>query len=286
MDADTFSDKEVIEYANSNFYSYKINAELNNGRELSNNFNIRGFPTILFLNEYAKEIDRIIGYLNAEAFLLELKRIKSGKNTLPFLKSANKNNPNQFGILYKLAKKYQNMNDIELSKTIINQIINENIDSLKCAEYMSILFEARETKNPNILIEFSNNNPTISNSFMAIQEAIYLVKREGSNKQLEADLYIKLINFKSDINPEILNNFSWRMSELELYLDTALKKVILAIENSNDNESKYMYIDTKAEVLWKMGRIDEAIKEIGLCRKFKPNDKYYKDQEEKFKKSI
>ena len=41
---------EFGKYANSNFISYKINAELNNGRELSKNFNIRGFPTILFLN--------------------------------------------------------------------------------------------------------------------------------------------------------------------------------------------------------------------------------------------
>ncbi len=45
-----------------------------------------------------------------------------------------------------------------------------------------------------------------------------------------------------------------------------------------------MYIDTKAEVLWKMGRIDEALIEIQKCLVFSPDDKYYKEQFERFDK--
>ena len=264
----------------------KIDAELGQGIELAKKFNIRGYPTILFLNDKAEEIDRIIGYLNADLFLKEIKRIKSGKNTLPSLKNSSVLNPNEFSILYRLAKKYQNMNDISLSKEIIKQIIDGNIDSLKSAEFMSVLFDANEKQEPDLLINFSNKNPDNSKAKDAIREAMYIVKRIGKDKKLEADLYVRLVNFDSNNNPELLNNFSWRMSELEYYLDMALEKIIIAIEQSEDEKVKYMYIDTKAEVLWKMGRIEEAIKEIKICRRFKPEDKYYKDQEDKFKKSI
>ncbi len=46
-----------------------------------------------------------------------------------------------------------------------------------------------------------------------------------------------------------------------------------------------MYSDTKAEVLWKMGRVEEAIAEIEKCISFDSEDKYYGEQLEKFQKS-
>ena len=45
---------------------------------------------------------------------------------------------------------------------------------------------------------------------------------------------------------------------------------------------KHMYIDTKAEILWKIGLIDEALVKIQKCLAFSSNDKYYKEQFEKF----
>jgi tetratricopeptide (TPR) repeat protein len=75
------------------------------------------------------------------------------------------------------------------------------------------------------------------------------------------------------------------MSELKLNLDLALEKVNWAIENEIDEKNKHMYIDTKAEVLWKMGRVEEAIAEIEKCISFDSEDKYYGEQLEKFQKS-
>ena len=43
-------------------------------------------------------------------------------------------------------------------------------------------------------------------------------------------------------------------------------------------------MDTEAEVLWKMGNIDDAVKVIDKCIALQPNDKYFKDQKEKFLK--
>ena len=68
------------------------------------------------------------------------------------------------------------------------------------------------------------------------------------------------------------------MSELEKKMDLALEKIIWAIDHITDEEQKYMFLDTKAELLWKMGRVDEAISEIEKCVTYKPEDTYYNEQ--------
>ena len=61
----------------------KIDAEKGEGIDLAKQYGVRGFPTIIFANDKGIEVDRIIGYRPPESFLKELKRIYSGKNTLP-----------------------------------------------------------------------------------------------------------------------------------------------------------------------------------------------------------
>jgi len=49
--------------------------------------------------------------------------------------------------------------------------------------------------------------------------------------------------------------------------------------------SKPMLLDTKAEILWKMNEIDEAIIIIDKAIEMDPKSQYYKDQKIKFKNS-
>ena len=84
----------------------------------------------------------------------------------------------------------------------------------------------------------------------------------------------------------MVNSFSWRMSELEINLDIALEKTNYAISKVINEKQKYMFIDTKAEILYKMKNYNLAINEIKKCVKYKPDDKYYLKQLEKFKKEI
>jgi thioredoxin-related protein len=61
MDRTTFSDPEIIEYVNENYYAVKLNAEDNapikfmgktyTGPEITRAFKVTGFPTIVFLDE-------------------------------------------------------------------------------------------------------------------------------------------------------------------------------------------------------------------------------------------
>ena len=264
----------------------KINAEKGEGTELAEKFGIRGFPTIIFSNDQGEEIDRIVGYMKPEPFLKQLQRIHNGKNTLPALLMNFQLDPENFNTMFSLVKKYEAMDDAVSAKRMIKAIIGAGVDSASTAKFFLTLYNAREKNDPKTLIAYADQNPESSNVKTALQEAMYFIRRSGEDPQLEADLYFRIIELNENPSAGIINSFAWRMSELEFYLESALDKVSLAIDQTKDSNQKFMYIDTKAEVLWKLGRIEEAILEIDKCTLGKPDDKYYKEQKEKFKNSL
>jgi len=58
MDEDVFPDKELGEFMDKNFISYKSNAEKGNGVTLATIFNVRYYPTLLFLDTKGHELER------------------------------------------------------------------------------------------------------------------------------------------------------------------------------------------------------------------------------------
>ncbi|MFA0963691.1 thioredoxin family protein [Roseivirga sp. BDSF3-8] len=78
MDKDTFSDEEVAEYANDNYYAVKLNAEsdriMNLGdvelteREIARQLQVRSYPTIVFMQEDFKNFQPVPGYRTADDF--------------------------------------------------------------------------------------------------------------------------------------------------------------------------------------------------------------------------
>lgn len=75
LDRQTFSNKKVGEYFNNKFISVKINGETSEGREIMSEYQLRSYPTLLFLDEKGNVISKNTGFHSAKE-LLEL-----GKNT-------------------------------------------------------------------------------------------------------------------------------------------------------------------------------------------------------------
>ena len=83
MDKETFSNKQVVDFARDNVIMAKINAETSDkfaykdanysGRQLSQMFGIRGFPTAVFLDAQGELITTVSGYIPADRFTLILK---------------------------------------------------------------------------------------------------------------------------------------------------------------------------------------------------------------------
>jgi len=79
LDKKTYSDKAVGDYASANMISLKIDAEKGEGIDLVRRSSIQGYPTIIFYDGDGKEVNRIVGFVEANSFLERMKMAVSAK---------------------------------------------------------------------------------------------------------------------------------------------------------------------------------------------------------------
>lgn len=71
LDKRTFSDQEVADYMNKHFVILKMDMESPKGEVLGKKFNVRSYPTLLFIDATEKVTHRIDGFLPAKEMLAE-----------------------------------------------------------------------------------------------------------------------------------------------------------------------------------------------------------------------
>jgi len=319
LDTDTYTDQRVIEFAKKNLISKKIDAEKNNGPQQKKKYRVKGYPTILLLDSEGNEIDRIIGYRPPEEFFNELNRIKNRENTLSDLITRYKQSINNSSVKIDLAEKYILMNlpdsarllldniysfqkkkhqldfsvsfnlsqlyykirSLDRSIEILDQIVESGVDSSDIAYFFRLLYKSKRSSDIDALLEYAELSENIDRKQKSYWQIIRILKKHKRDPSLEAELYLKVIDlYTSDYKylPSLLNSFAWRMTELEKNLDIALVKINKALEYGEDIK----ILDTKAEVLWKLNRSEEAVEIIEKCILSDPQNKYYKDQKKKF----
>jgi len=319
LDADTFTDQRVIDFANQNLISKKIDAEKGDGPEQKKKYRVRGYPTILFLDSKGLEIDRIVGYRPPEEFLSELNRIKNGDNTISEILARYKQNkhhyPTQidlaekyvtlnlpdsaksilddiyhkqkkksqldFSVAFRISKLYYRIGSLDTSIDLLDQIVDSGVDSSDSGYFYGLLYKAKRDTDTDRLLQYSYLTENIDRKKQAYWQIIRILRKEKKDPDLEADIYQKAVElYDSDYKylPSLLNSFAWRMTQLEKKLDVALEKINMALEYGEDIK----ILDTKAEVLWKLKRIDEAVRIMEKCILLDPQKKYYKDQKNKF----
>ena len=102
----------------------------------------------------------------------------------------------------------------------------------------------------------------------------------------EINIYKNYVDKFIDV-PWFINLFSWRMSELEIDLENALQKINISLDMIiEDKEKRAMILDTKAEIFWKMKRIDDAIITINQSIELDSENSYYQNQKNKYLQSI
>ena len=73
MTKEVFPQPEVGKYMNANFVSIKFDMEKGEGIQLAKMYNVKAFPTLLFLNSSGKELHRVVKGLNTEELIAEAK---------------------------------------------------------------------------------------------------------------------------------------------------------------------------------------------------------------------
>ena len=78
LDEEVYSDQKVADEVNKDFVALKVNPEKGKAnKEFVERYQVRGFPTILFLNGKGEEVHRLVGFKPAEGFLEELETARS-----------------------------------------------------------------------------------------------------------------------------------------------------------------------------------------------------------------
>jgi len=279
-------DLEVIDYVNTNLIAVKMHADSVGVKDLIEHYKISEFPTIVFVDKDGTEIDRIIGYLPSDKFLKELKRIQSGVGTIPNLIIKTKNIPSKFETWMKLASKYEDRGDLKSATEVWESVAEAGLGNEEFVNYKLIELHGFINKDVIDLEYFIADNLNSEYAQYAFQSVISIL-RKNNNQVEEADAwrrYINLMELKKMYTPSLYNSFAWRMSELELNLEEALEKIRIGIGMIAEEDTSNLagYMDTEAEVLWKMGNIDKAVEVIDNCIALQPDDKYFKDQKAKF----
>ena len=223
-------------------------------------------------------------------YLAEMTRIRNGINTIPDLMKRLDNEPDNADLLVSLAGKVESMSGLKAAISYWEILFGlEGVEPKlhSSAALKLALFHAKENNDPETLHSFINNE-TSTEVLPKAYDALRNFYRGNGDVNAEADTYRRYIDFMSGIQketPGLLNGYAWRMTELGLNLDNALERINQAIALFTEEDGareKAQTMDTKGEVLWKLGRIDEAVAVMDECILLQPEDAYYKEQKAKF----
>ncbi len=83
MDKETFPDTQVVAFMNANFVPLKLEMEHNYGIRVAMKYHVSGFPSFLILTPDGKLVRKLTGYIEAKAFIEELKETIDTKQYPP-----------------------------------------------------------------------------------------------------------------------------------------------------------------------------------------------------------
>jgi tetratricopeptide (TPR) repeat protein len=108
MTRNVFPLKEVGDFFNKNFVSYKFDMEKGEGPTFASKYGVNAYPTLLFLNYKGDVVHKVLGYRAPEAFISEAqKALDPSKNTV-LLEDEYKAGTSDSDILFEYAMKQYN----------------------------------------------------------------------------------------------------------------------------------------------------------------------------------
>jgi len=114
MDRNTFPNEKVGEFFNEHFVSYKIDMEKGEGPALADRYNVKGYPTLLFVNYKGEQVHRAEGYKSPRELLAQGKAAldpAKNKTTLELRYEAGTNDPatlfDYAMTLYQMGEPYE-----------------------------------------------------------------------------------------------------------------------------------------------------------------------------------
>ncbi len=283
LDEVTYKDEKVVQFLNG-IIPVKLDAEKGEGETLAKKFKIGAYPTLILLGPDGKEIDRHLGYLDAEKFVEVMDGYKNGIGTVAYYETKVKENPKDAESWKILGTKYADAARAKDAKKALNTYLEltpdasgddkaEVLYTLADANYKAKSYEESIKIYKKMAVEFEG---TEWHDRALVMSAYTYNKMD--KKDMAADSYIAYVNRHPD-DPTAMNSFAWFAASKGVAMDKALPYAEKAAELSNREPG---ILDTLAELHYAMGNYDKAI-EVGKEALTKdPEDEYLADQLKKF----
>ena len=297
LDNKVYAKKEVSDFANANLISYKIDAEKGEGVDFAKKYQIKGYPSILFLDGDGNEIDRIYGYVPAKDFLEMMQDYNKGVNTFSYLKAEVEKNPSNIDASLKLADKYSMYSETDKAKDLLNKIVEMDGSNAggktDDAKFRLILFTEKDEKAKQ-LESFINDNPNsdqLKDAYVALSEAYYYELSDMPS----ADKWFKETLTKYPNDDAVNSSYGQYMNQVAVgfadkgtgpedynkglgFIETALKYVAGSV-----NEASSYYIQSK--LYFNLKEYSKALESVDKALKIFDR-KLYREQKTKVEQQL
>jgi|GEM_PF-2554978 len=122
LSKEVFSTKEFKDFTKNRFVLVKINAE--DYRKTTKKYRISGYPSILILDNYGKEVDRVVGYAPKDKYIEMLREAAYSLNNFKNLKKFAQERPDDRHVNFALARKYYERKMYNEAKLFFTKAVN------------------------------------------------------------------------------------------------------------------------------------------------------------------
>jgi thiol-disulfide isomerase/thioredoxin len=265
-----FTDSIFLDYLKTNFYSARINAELQENKIITNKYSIGAYPTLIIADFRGNEIDRIIGYKieygeNCKLLIDKINRILKGEETLNAMIKKFDANPDSLQLLLQIvSEEFIDKSDYKNLKKFALESINKNKNS-KLKEVLNFFYgyasiNDKSEQNPNILKEILQSGNSLDSMFIEGGYSELLKYYESKENKDSIDYcYSILINLKSQEYLGYARDYAKFLYENNIKIDLADKLTDDYAKypgSSQDHWTPFL----KAHSLARHGKLREGVK--------------------------
>ncbi|HRE40565.1 MAG TPA: thioredoxin fold domain-containing protein [Ignavibacteria bacterium] len=139
-DLKVYTNPEIIDFADKNQINWKVDAEKGEGIDLAKKYNVKGFPTIVFVDGDGNEVDRIYGYIPPKDFLTQIQNIAAGKKTIKDLTGIYESNPSDVKANYELGEKLASIGRSDDAKKYFEFVVTNDAENTS-GYYDDVIFQ-------------------------------------------------------------------------------------------------------------------------------------------------
>jgi thiol-disulfide isomerase/thioredoxin len=264
-----FTDSLFSKYLRSNFYSARINAELQINKKVTSGYSIGAYPTLIIADSKGNEIDRIIGYEtaygdNCQLLIDKINRILKGEETLAAMMKKYDANPDSLPLLMQIVtEEFIGISDFKNLKEFAQESIKKHKNSKLTEELYFIYGYAcindKTDQNPNVLKEILHSDGTLDSMFIEAGYNELLKYYESKETNDSIDYYYNiLINVNSQEFLGYAREYAKFLYENNLKIDLADKlteKYAKSLENDKDHWTPFL----KAHSFARHGKLKDGV---------------------------